>query len=141
MKENLIYKRPQLLFLFTTIIVILFCLVRPKATIDIQVHDTYFVMALWHYGIAISFICLLFYILYGAIQNLEITNLIKFFHVIVSSIFLVISSFFKAFLIYFHKNVYWSINKYLDILSQLFLLCQIILIIAIIFKVITKILK
>ena len=97
MKEVLIYRKPQLLFLFTALFVFLLSLIRPNSSIDIQIHDTYLVIYLLHYGVSISIICLILHFIYDITLKLEINKFIKLSYSIITSAYILIFSLYHIF--------------------------------------------
>ena len=141
MKEVLIYRKPQLLFLFTALFVFLLSLIRPNSSIDIKMHDTYLVIYLWHYGVSISIICLILHFIYDITLKLEINKFIKLSYSIITSAYILIFSLYHIFFSFFIKISFIQFNKFMAVILLLFFVVQIIFFITIIYKLFHKVLK
>lgn len=100
-----IWNKPYNLFLLTSAFVgaVTFVLFFSDKSVDIQYHDTYFVVAQWHYTFAFSVLFLLFWVMYkAAYRILYSINLIRV-HVFITLI---------CFGAYFILDLYLSYNAY-----------------------------
>jgi len=114
-------------------------------TIDIQMHDTYFVIALFHVGIFFSIILTVLGSLYWLVRNKQLINWITIVHVIIT-----IASFFMLLIgPIFNKGFLWQLttitsfnhSQYLLILILIWLIAQLFFFLNLIFSFIRNLEK
>lgn len=97
------------LFLIGAICFFVISFFTSSQTIDIHIHDTYFVIGVFHFYIFIAFVLLFFWLLYLLLKNFLFSNLLTWIHII--AILISISLF--AILMYkmpHQQRAYFDIN-------------------------------
>ena len=99
-----IREKPYNLFLLTSAFVgvVTIVLLFSDKSVDIQYHDTYFVIAQWHYTFVFSVLFLLFWLMYKALYRILYSLAFTRTHVFVTLI---------CFILYFSLDIYLSYNS------------------------------
>lgn len=100
-----IREKPYNLFLLTSAFVgvVTFILIFSDKSVDIQYHDTYFVIAQCHYNFIFSVLFLLFWLMYKALYRILYSLALTRTHVFVTLI---------CFILYFSLDIHLSYNTF-----------------------------
>ena len=80
------FNKPHLLFWGSTLLIWLAVLVLPVEAIDLQIHDTYFVIAYYHWALLLTIILVGIGLLYWFFKDRQMIRWLTIFHVIITII-------------------------------------------------------
>ncbi|MCP3927934.1 MAG: hypothetical protein GY705_02400 [Bacteroidetes bacterium] len=91
---NSLIKQPYKIIWWAIPIVLGISLIKKNFAIDIQMHDTYFIIDSTHAGILLSIFLIILGVIYWLTKNLKLINWMTIFHVLVSILIILSILFF-----------------------------------------------
>lgn len=136
---NSIVIKPYKPILYSILLFIGFSIIGIDSTIDIQLHDTYFVIASFHFGIVFSIFSGLIGLIYWSTRKIRLVNWMTAFHVvttILAFVLIIITSLIFKRVIEMNYNPFLILNQIIFLLILVAILSQIIFMVNLVYSLI-----
>jgi len=136
---NSIVIKPYKPILYSILLFIGFSIIGIDSTIDIQLHDTYFVIASFHFGIVFSIFSGLIGFIYWLTRKIRLVNWMTAFHVvttILTFVLIIITSLIFKRVIEENFHAYLILNQIIFVLILTAILSQIIFMVNLVYSLI-----
>lgn len=136
---NSIVIKPYKPILYSILLFIGFSIIGINSTIDIQLHDTYFVLASFHIGIVFSIFSGLIGFIYWLTRKIRLVNWMTAFHVvttILTFVLIIITSLIFNRVIEMNYNPFLILNQIIFLLILVAILSQIIFMVNLVYSLI-----
>ncbi len=123
-----LYKKPYFYFWLTAVTIFVFTLLfyKPDDILDINIHDTYYIITYRHFGIFFSFLFILIGFIYFLLKKVELFKFLTNFHLYISIgsfIFSIIGQvYFKTFSNNSNFPLFDDLSNYITFFSIILLL-------------------